>query len=143
MTGPGGDEAADGAGASGGMAAVGSGDRIQLRALRVVGTHGVLAEEQARAQPFEVDLDLAVDLTRAGGSDRLGDTVDYGAVAATAAALVAGRSFQLLEALAAAVAGAVLASDPRIAAVTVHLRKLRPPLPLDLGTVGVRITRRR
>ena len=120
----------------------GGGDRIQLRGLRVVGTHGVLAEEQARAQPFEIDLDLAVDLALAGGSDRLSDTVDYGAVAQLAAAVVAGRSFELLESLAGAVAEAALASDLRITAVTVHLRKLRPPLALDIGTVGVRITRR-
>ena len=38
-------------------------DRIQLRGLRAMGTHGVLPEEQQRAQPFEVDLDLEVDLS--------------------------------------------------------------------------------
>jgi dihydroneopterin aldolase len=118
------------------------GDRIQLRGLRVVGTHGVLPEEQARPQPFELDLDLAVDLALASVSDRLADTVDYGAVAELAAGVVAGPSFELLEALAEAVAQAALASDLRITEVTVHLRKLRPPLPMDLGTVGVRITRR-
>jgi dihydroneopterin aldolase len=120
----------------------GTDDRIRLRALRVVGTHGVLAEEKQRAQPFEVDLDLTVDLALAAATDRLSDTVDYGAVAETAAAVVSERSFELLEALAGAIAEAVLASDIRIASVTVHLRKLRPPLPLDLDTVGVRITRR-
>ncbi len=118
------------------------GDRIQLRGLRVVGTHGVLPEERARAQPFELDLDLAVDLALASGSDRLADTVDYGAVAELAAGVVAGPSFVLLEALAGAAARAILASDLRITAVTVHLRKLRPPLPMDLDTVGVRVTRR-
>ncbi len=118
------------------------GDRIQLRGLRVVGTHGVLPEEQARPQPFELDLDLAVDLALASVSDRLADTVDYGAVAELAAEVVAGPSFELLEALAEAVAQAALASDLRITEVTVHLRKLRPPLPMDLDTVGVRITRR-
>jgi dihydroneopterin aldolase len=56
--------------------------------------------------------------------------------------VVAGPSFELLEALAEAVAQAALASDLRITEVTVHLRKLRPPLPMDLDTVGVRITRR-
>ncbi len=55
-------------------------DRIELRGLRALGTHGVLPEEQERPQPFEVDLDLEVDLRRAGRSDDLADTVDYGAV---------------------------------------------------------------
>jgi dihydroneopterin aldolase len=72
----------------------------------------------------------------------LTDTVDYGEVASLAAGVVAGRSFELLESLAGAIAGAILASDLRITAVTVHLRKLRPPVALDLETVGVLITRR-
>jgi dihydroneopterin aldolase len=120
------------------------GNRIELRGLRAVGTHGVLAEEQERAQPFEVDLDLAVDLRPAGVSDALADTVDYGSVAAVAAATVSGpRSFALLEALAWHVAEAVLDVDHRITGVVVTLRKLRPPLALDIGTVGVRVVRTR
>jgi 7,8-dihydroneopterin aldolase/epimerase/oxygenase len=132
----GGDPAGDVGGGAGNR------DRIQLGALRVIGIHGVLPEERERAQPFELDLDLTVDLALAGVTDRLSDTVDYGAVAARAAAVVSEGSFELLEALAGAVAEQVLALDVRITAVTVHLRKLRPPVPLDLGTVGVRITRR-
>ena len=44
-------------------------DVIELRGLRVMGTHGVLPEEHARAQPFEVDLDVEADLAIAGDSD--------------------------------------------------------------------------
>jgi dihydroneopterin aldolase len=85
-----------------------------------------------------------VDLATAAGSDRLADTVDYAGVAETAAGIVSGApSYELLEALAGAIARAALASDGRIAAVTVSLRKLQPPLPVDIATVGVRITRRR
>lgn len=120
------------------------GDRIELRGLRVRGTHGVLPEEKDRDQPFELDLDLDLDLTTAGGTDRLSDTVDYGAVAAEAAALVAGpRSYDLLEALGEAVATAVLGIDRRVAGVTVTVRKLEPPMDLDIESVGVRIIRRR
>jgi 7,8-dihydroneopterin aldolase/epimerase/oxygenase len=120
------------------------GDAIVLRGLRVVGTHGVLPEEKRRAQPFELDLELHVDLAPAGASDRLEDTVDYAGVAAAAAAVVAGPpSYDLLEALAGAVASAALAADPRVTAVTVDLRKLQPPLALDIATVGVRVTRQR
>jgi len=133
------------AGSSPGEAAGGrgqSGDRIQLRGLRTVGTHGVLPEEKGRAQPFEIDLDLAVDLAPAASSDRLSDTVDYGGVAEAAIGIVAGSpSYELLEALAGRVAEASLATDPRITAVTVYLRKLHPPLALDIATVGVRLTR--
>jgi len=119
-------------------------DRIELRGLRAVGTHGVLVEEQERAQPFEIDLDLAVDLRPAGVSDSLADTVDYGSVAVVATTTVEGpRSFALLEALAWHVADAVLDVDHRITGVTVTLRKLRPPLAVDIDTVGVRVVRDR
>ncbi len=77
------------------------GDRIEIRDLRVVGVHGVLPEERQRAQPFALDLDVWVDLTAAGSSDELADTVDYGDLVERAAAVVRDRSFQLLEALAA------------------------------------------
>jgi dihydroneopterin aldolase len=113
-----------------------------LRGLRALGTHGVLPEEKERPQPFEIDLDLGVDLVAAMGSDRLSDTVDYAVVAESAVAVVAGaRSYELLEALGDAIATAVLSVDPRITAATVSLRKLEPPMAVDIATVGVRITR--
>jgi dihydroneopterin aldolase len=118
-------------------------DEIQLRGLRVTGTHGVLAEEQVRAQPFEVDVDLAADLSPAGDSDSLDDTVDYGAVVALVASIVGSEHFSLLEALASRIASAVLASDARVASVTVTVRKLRPPVPVDLAFAGVRVRRSR
>jgi hypothetical protein len=41
------------------------------------------------------------------------------------------------------VADAVLDVDHRIRGVTVTLRKLRPPLAVDIDTVGVRVARTR
>jgi dihydroneopterin aldolase len=116
-------------------------DVIELRGLRVAGVVGVLPHEQAQAQPLEIDLDIALDLAAAGTSDALGDTVDYGAVCAVAERVVSTTSFALLEALAEALAAAVLAADGRIDRVTVAVRKLRPPVPQQLSTSGVRITR--
>jgi 7,8-dihydroneopterin aldolase/epimerase/oxygenase len=115
-------------------------DRIELRGLRVVGTHGVLAEEQVRAQPFEIDLDLVTDLRAAGRSDDLDDTVDYGSVTERVAAVVSGERHALLERLAERIAESVL-GDERVTSVTVTLRKLRPPVPVDLASVGVRVVR--
>ncbi len=117
-------------------------DRIEIRALRLVGTHGLLPEEQSRGQPFEVDLDVHADLAAAGRTDSMGDTVDYGEVVERAAAVVTGRSYRLLEALAEGIAEAVLA-DTRVTSVRVGVRKLHPPLAADLASVGVRITRPR
>ena len=62
-------------------------------------------------------------------------------MAVAAAGVVAGEHHQLLERLAARIADAVLALDPRIDSVTVTVRKLRPPVPVDLASAAVTITR--
>jgi dihydroneopterin aldolase/2-amino-4-hydroxy-6-hydroxymethyldihydropteridine diphosphokinase len=118
-------------------------DRLSLRGLRVLGTHGALLEERQRAQPFEIDLDVEADLAAAGRSDALADTMDYAELAEAAAGVVAGEHVDLLERLAQAIADAVLAAAPAAIAVTVTVRKLRPPVPRDLHSAGVTITRRR
>ncbi len=118
-------------------------DRIEVRDLRVTGTHGVLPEERDRAQPFSVDIVAWVDMKAAQQSDDLADTVDYGALVQAAADVVGGRSYRLLEALAGRLASVLLIVDPRLEAVEVTVRKLRPPLPLDVGSTGVRVRRTR
>jgi len=119
-------------------------DRIELRGLRVMGTHGVLPEEHDRAQPFEVDLDLEADLSGAGRSDALGDTVDYGALCAAVVTVMAGPHAQLLEHLAERIAQAALdCAEPLGHRVTVTVRKLRPPVPVELASSAVTVTRQR
>lgn len=117
-------------------------DRIELRGLVLSAVCGALPEERERAQPLEIDLDVVADLAPAGVSDELSDTLDYGAIVASVARVVADLEPVLLERLAEAVADAVLA-DGRALAVTVAVRKLRPPVPEVLATSGVRISRER
>jgi 7,8-dihydroneopterin aldolase/epimerase/oxygenase len=117
-------------------------DRIEVRGLRIEGVHGVLEEEQRHAQPFEVDLDLYLDLAPAASSDALEATADYGVAVEAAVAVITGPPRQLLESLAGAIAELVLA-DRRVDAVTVSVRKLRPPVPNPVASTGVRVHRRR
>ncbi|HVA42772.1 MAG TPA: dihydroneopterin aldolase [Acidimicrobiales bacterium] len=117
-------------------------DRIEIRALRVLGTHGVLPEEQARSQPFELDIDIETDLAPAAVSDAVADTVDYGAAVELARRVVETQRFALMETMAARVAEVLLA-DVRASAVTVTVRKLRPPVAADLASAGVTIRRSR
>ena len=120
----------------------GGSDTIELRGMRFFGRHGVSLEERMEPQPFEVDVVLHLDLTRAGTSDELAETVDYSAIFDGVAGIVEGRSFRLIEALAAAIGEMVLASHA-VAEVEVAVRKPRAPLPGTFETVEVRIRRRR
>jgi dihydroneopterin aldolase len=126
-------------------------DRIELRGLRVLARVGVLPIEREQDQPLDIDLDLVVDLAAAGASDDLADTVDYGAVCDAVQRAVGsgggsgvgsgGGHVALLERLAEVVAQAVLGIDQRIVGVDLAIRKLRPPVPYDLASSGVRIVR--
>ena len=98
--------------------------------------------EQEAPQPLRIDLTLEADLHDAGITDELGDTADYGAVAEAAVAVVEEAKDVLLERLAARVAETVLVF-PRVEAVDVTLTKLRPPIPVPVGTTAVRIHRTR
>lgn len=117
-------------------------DRIELRGLRVMGLCGALPEEQDRPQPLEVDIDVTSDLGPSGRSDALDDTIDYGAVCDTVERIITAEHFTLLERMAARLAEELLVDD-RVSSVTISVRKLRPPVPHQLATSGVRITRTR
>jgi dihydroneopterin aldolase len=115
-------------------------DRILVSGLREMGVHGVLADEQERPQPFQVDLELLVDLAPAGATDVLADTADYGAISDAVRKVVASEHHQLLERLATRIAD-VCRADPRVQGVVVEVRKLEPPIAGEIGYVGVRIER--
>ena len=117
-------------------------DCIQLRGLRVVCVVGVLPEERERAQPLELDIDIYADLSAAGNSDDLQDTVDYGSVAQTIEEICLEAKVQLLERLAQLVAERLLELDG-VSTVEVTVKKIRPPVPSDLNFSAVRVTRHR
>lgn len=118
------------------------GDRVELRGLRVMALCGILPEERARRQPFEIDVDVYVDLSRAGATDDLDATVDYGALCAEIDALAEREQYGLLERFAERVAEVTL-KRLSVSAVTVIVRKLRPPVPQHLANSGARIHRTR
>jgi len=101
---------------------------------------GALDEEQARRQPFEINAEVVADLTAAGQSDNLSDTINYGMLGDQLAELVAENRYALLEYFAQQVADVLLA-DSRVTEVVVEILKLRPPMAQDLAASGVRITR--
>lgn len=117
-------------------------DRIELRGLRVRGTHGVFDHERRDGQDFVLDLTVWMDLAPAAASDDLADTLHYGELAERAAAIVAGDPFDLIEAVAGRVADEVL-TDRRVEAVEVVLHKPQAPIRLEFADVAVVVHRTR
>ncbi len=116
---------------------------IELRGLRVMAVVGLLGEERLRAQPLSFDLDVERPFELAAKGDDLAQTTNYAEVLAATARVAREGRFLLLETLARSVADEVLQMDPAISAVTVAVRKLRPPVEFDLDSVGVRCELRR
>jgi dihydroneopterin aldolase len=117
-------------------------DRILLSDMAFYAYHGVLPEEQERGQVFTVDVAVEADLHRAGHTDDLADSLDYGDLYTHVREAMTGARYRLLEAAAEAVAHRLLELD-RVQAVTVCVRKPHVRLGGPLGSAGVEVTRRR
>lgn len=120
-------------------------DRLSLLGMRFQARHGVLPDEKVTEQPFEVDLVLHADLAAAIERDELAATVDYAALFERVRRIVEGPSFDLIEALAGAIARDALdATDPSIVeAVEVRVRKPEAPIDGAFDTVEAALLRRR
>ncbi len=117
-------------------------DKLTLAGMVFHAFHGVHDEEARLGQRFEVDLDMILDATRPGRTDLLADAVDYGRVYQVVMQVVTGERFHLIEALATAIARAVLREFP-LPAVTVRVRKPQAPIKGIFGTVEIEIARER
>jgi dihydroneopterin aldolase len=112
---------------------------IAITGLRVRGFHGVLDSERRDGQVFVVDVVLSVP---SPASDDLADTVDYAALSARLADVVAGEPVDLIETLAARLASVCL-EDPRVERAEVTVHKPEVPLPVTVSEVSVTLVRTR
>ena len=118
-------------------------DSILLEGITFYAYHGVNPEERELGQRFVVDLEVQLDLTVPGRSDALADTVSYTDLYREVKAVVEGETYNLLEAVAEAVAQRILASFP-ISAVRACVKKPSPPIKnAVLQWVAVEVYRER
>jgi len=117
-------------------------DRIEIRGLRVLLFCGVFPHEQKARQPFELDLDLYLNLDGITQDSKLKDSVDYGSVVSLVQSSIFEEKFLLLETLAEKVCATVLA-DFDVTAVTTTVKKMRPPVEAHLVNAAVRMTRKK
>jgi len=97
-------------------------DSIALRGLRAFGRHGANPGERDRDQPFDIELEIDVDLGAARASDDLADTIDYAAIHERIVTLVREKSYALLERLGDEILRDVM-HDERIRAARITIGK--------------------
>lgn len=107
------------------------------------GYHGVFPEENRLGQRFIVDLMVSLDLKKAGETDNLEHSVNYGELYEICKKIVEGTPFKLLEAVAENISMCILETFPPISEVTVKVIKPDPPIPGHYQSVAVEITRSR
>jgi dihydroneopterin aldolase len=118
-------------------------DRITLANMTFQARHGVNDWEKVEPQRFEVDVELAVDVQPAGLEDDLTKTVDYRGVYDVTRQVVESTTFNLIEALAEAIAHELLADFPALEELEVRVRKPEVKLGGPLRSAGVQIRRLR
>jgi 7,8-dihydroneopterin aldolase/epimerase/oxygenase len=116
-------------------------DVIQLTGIRCYGYTGYLPEEQILGQWFEVDLRMSLDLTAAGRSDRIEETLDYRSVILAVKDIIANSKFALVEKLADKIVTTVLAFD-LVQQVELKLHKPGAPIPDFGGKITLELTRK-
>ncbi len=84
-------------------------DIVFLHGLKVDAVIGIWDWERQFKQTLEIDVDLGTDISKAGRSDSIDDTVDYKSVTKRIMKLAETGGFLLVEALAEAIAAAILA----------------------------------
>ncbi len=117
-------------------------DRVDLKGIEVYAKHGVLEFEQTHAQIFLVDVTAFLDLSVAGTSDNLEDTLDYGELAVEVREVVGSESHALIERVGSSVADAVLAHDG-VERVVVTIHKPDAPVEAVVGDISVTVDRTR
>jgi len=116
-------------------------DKVHLNNLAFFAHHGVLPEETTLGQKFFLDLELSVDLSHAGKSDSIKDTICYSTVFEIVQHIVKTQHFKLIEALAENIAQALLQTFDKLEAVRLVVRKPEAPVAGIFDYIGVEIYR--
>lgn len=98
-------------------------DLIHVKGLELRCIVGIRSYERRREQPLRVDVSLGLDLSTAGRSGRIGDSVDYATVADQVTALLRFREYRLLEVAAEEATAFLFAAHPALRQVQLRLDK--------------------
>ncbi len=118
-------------------------DKILLNNLQFYGFHGLLPEENKLGQRFHIDIELFVDLKKAGQTDNMYDSIHYGHAFELVKRVVEGEAKNLIETVAETIAGELFHAFDLLTACIVKVTKPDPPIPGHYQSVAVEIYRER
>ena len=118
-------------------------DKIIIKNMKVYGYHGVLPCENENGQFFYFDIEMYLDLNKAGNSDNIEDTVNYSKVYDLVTFIVGKEKFRLIEKLAATIARSILEEYAIIDRVKVLVKKPNAPIKGEFDWVGVKVNMKR
>ena len=116
-------------------------DQIRIENLRIFAHHGVYREENEKGQNFYINAVLEMDTVRAGMTDDLGASTNYGEVCRFLDHFIKEHTYQLIETVAEKTTEAVLLKFPLVRRITLEVRKPEAPVPLPFESISVMITR--
>ena len=116
-------------------------DEIRIDNLLIRAFHGVYADEKEKGQNFYINAVLYTDTRKAGTSDELDMSTDYGQVCATIQKSMTKNTYNLIEAAAEHVAEDILLEFPHIKEVDIEIRKPEAPVPMEFESISVKIHR--
>ena len=108
---------------------------IKITDLEIFANHGVLKEENVLGQKFILSIELDIPTI---GSDKLEDTIDYGAVCVFAEQFLQKKTYDLIETAAAKLAKRLMLRFPKAARVSVELKKPWAPVKMHVGCVSAK-----
>ncbi len=109
--------------------------------MQFYGFHGLFPEENKLGQRFDVDVELFLDLQKAGQTDDMNDSIHYGHVYERVQNIVEGEARHLIEAVAEHIASDLLQSFDDLQAITVRVTKPDAPIPGHYESIAVEIHR--
>ena len=101
----------------------------------------MLPEERVNGQDFIVDIILNLDLSKAGNSDNINDTINYAMIYERVSEIVLSNKFQLIEKLAESICSKVLLEYSNICLITVTVKKPQAPIDGMFDYMSVEVTR--
>jgi len=118
-------------------------DKIIIEDLEIFANHGVMPEENIVGQKFIISAMLLLDLSIAGQTDDLYQSVNYAQICDDISVLMRSKTHLLLETCAEHIAKHILLNYTLVQSVSIKIEKPWAPIKQHLKTVSIEITRKR